>query len=179
MQYNIFLASSIVELAHDRDAVGNFVRKMNDALRDVEGDHYLHLFICELEDAAMSPEGKQMQYNRHLQNCHLFVNLYFNKAGEFTLQELEAAKQARQNKAVPELLILFRVKDCDGILWQPDGSIPALKDRLQAEGLPYLAYEDVDHVKLELLKWLQRANQNLPISIDGRVGRIGSRVVIR
>ncbi len=42
---NIFLASSLEDLKEDREALGNYVRKLNDIY--MERDVYFRLFECE------------------------------------------------------------------------------------------------------------------------------------
>lgn len=149
----IFLASSIVELIHDRDAIGNYIRRVNDALRDHGSDLYVRLFLCEHENAAISAlTRKQEEFNQQIREADLFVTLYFNHAGSYTLEELDVAIQSQK----PEILAFFRTEDDAEQRYQPDPSLQNARKRLREHRIPIREYRCVDQVKAELMTALEK-----------------------
>lgn len=87
---NIFLASSLEDLAGDREALGNYIRTLNDIY--TKREIYFHLYECEYENTAMAiEERKQDEYNKQICDSQLFVVLFYNKAGDYTIEEFETA----------------------------------------------------------------------------------------
>lgn len=85
---NIFLASSY-ELNDDRIAFGNFIRRLDN---HYEGKGYrIKLFIWEDFDAADNRRRKQDEYNEYLEKSDIVFVLYKTKAGEYTVEEMEAS----------------------------------------------------------------------------------------
>ena len=174
-EYRIFLGSSILEpISYDRFAIGNFVRKINDALRAHGEDIYLYLYLCELEDASITPgkmQKKQQEYDDFICNeADLFLNLYHERVGQFTRQELELARQFLP----PEnILVMFRR------VAQPHTSVSELQLHLKETGLPYGSYEHIDEIKIVLLQWLCRQEPELAVCTDAGQLTIGTHTVLR
>ena len=84
----IFLASSN-ELEHDRDIVGNLVRRL-DNLYEKRGSR-VYLFEWEDCDAAYKNRRKQDEYNDEVRASDMFITLFYRKAGEYTIEEFNVA----------------------------------------------------------------------------------------
>ena len=174
-EYSIFLGSSIMPpMCYDRHALGNFVRKVNDAFRGQNMELYLLLYMCELEDPTIAPGAraeKQKEYDQQIAlRTDLFVNLYAASVGEFTKRELNVAKDALDPENV---LIMFRDTR------EADESVGQLQQELKAEERTYHTYTNVDDVKRALIRWLMSKEPTCPISMDGNMIRIGEETVLR
>lgn len=149
---NIFLASSIVDLVHDRNAIGNFVRRINDKLKAKASNQYVRLFMCEFEDASISALGrKQEEYNAVIRKADLFLILFFNHAGEFTLEELDIAIQAQR----PNILPFFRVADNGTAEYNADETLETAISHLAEHNIQWKTYTHIDQVKQALLAALE------------------------
>lgn len=174
-EYEIFLGSSIMPpISYDRCAVGNFIRKVNDAFRLQQIDMYLDLFLCEVENPSFTPgvlQKKQQEYDSVIAcNTHLFLNLYHSRAGTFTLHELDVAMGVLPPE---DILVMFRRTEA------PEDSVQQLQQRLEADGLSYTTYDHVDAVKIALIRWLQAKEPALPIAVEDGTVRIGTVTVLR
>ena len=158
MQYiNIFLASSIVEFDYERQAIGNFIRSLND-MYSPKGI-YFKLHMCEDMSEAVSEGRKQDEYNEKARNSDYFFMLIHRKAGKFTLEEFEEALSAyvrnKQEKHEDKPLIIAFVKP----LSDDDGSeVKAFLDRYCTELQQYPSiFDGVDTIKLKMLLHLERS----------------------
>ena len=84
----IFLASS-EELRTDRNAFELMIGRINQDW--VPRDTFFHLVVWENFIDAMSKEGLQQEYNKAIQDCDIFVLLFFTKVGRYTAEEFETA----------------------------------------------------------------------------------------
>ena len=171
-EYSIFLGSSIQQpVSYDRCALGNFIRKVNDAFRMQQIPAYLYLFMCELDDASIIPGSNltpQDNYDKQILNADLFLNLYHDHAGQFTVHELDIATAAEVDTKV-----FFR--SCE----RCDASISQLPARLQTDCIPYERYTHVDHVKFAVIRWLKQKDPSLPITIGSDTLEIGRITVLK
>lgn len=151
---SLFLASSITDLHIERMEIGNFIRVLNDRLFDCGADVYFRLGMCEFIDDTVAEERKQNIYNKEIQYSDLCVFLFKSKAGEYTLEELTAARTALGEKGKPEVMIFFMEAD------DPNASIGALKNSLDAESVPYLSCRNVDFVLFHILEKLAENPEN-------------------
>jgi hypothetical protein len=103
----IFLASSIGELKMDRLAVSEMTLELNNTL--IDGGIRLQLFMCEHFDTAVAAAGKQNEYNDFIrQPCDLFINLYYRKLGEYTLEEYHLAIETKKRFGLPQVYIFVK-----------------------------------------------------------------------
>jgi hypothetical protein len=85
----IFLASS-EELQEDRRAFEIMLARLNPQWRSREIT--FEIVVWENFIDAMSKEGLQQQeYNKAIQDCDVFVMLFFTKVGPYTLEEFKTA----------------------------------------------------------------------------------------
>jgi len=103
----IFLASSVGELKLDRLAISEMTLELNDEL--IDQNMRVQLFMCEHFDTSIAMDGKQKEYNSFIrQPCDLFINLYCNKLGGYTLEEYQIALDTRQKHALPHMFIFAK-----------------------------------------------------------------------
>lgn len=115
-EIKIFLASSINEFENERNKIGDLVRKMQNDL--LEKGIRINLFECEFEDNSMVKGRKQEQYNQKLRESDIMILLIGNRVGEFTDEEYEVSKEAKEikrfiffkNCEVDDSVIKFREK---------------------------------------------------------------------
>lgn len=147
----LFLASSITDLHRERMEVGNFIRVLNDRLMDSGADVYLKLGMCEYISDVVAAGRKQDVYNSGIRGSDLCVFLFWHRAGEYTLEELNVARSAQRETGEPEIMIFFEdVRDGKQI----EDSVGELIRFLNAEGVPYDRFTRIDTVLWRILKKL-------------------------
>lgn len=171
---NIFLASSLEELAEDREALGNYIRKLNDIYMD--RGIYFRLYECEYENVAMSIEKrKQEEYNKKIYDSQLFVVLFYNKAGEYTVEEFDTAYQSFKESGSPAIITCFR----QGEGYEPKQSVLDFMKRLDEQlGHYFKRYTHIDSLKLSLLMQVKLMNLDIPIELDDSCVKVGGKSVL-
>jgi hypothetical protein len=101
----IFLASS-EELKDDRRSFELMLARLNPQWRP--RDLTFDLVVWENFIDAMSKEGLQKEYNKAVEDCDIFVMLFFTKVGRYTLEEFETAFTDLKTGAGPHLYTYFR-----------------------------------------------------------------------
>lgn len=104
-EIKVFLASS-EELEQDREAFGNFIRRL-DNLYEKRGIR-IKLFQWEDFDAAYNDKRKQDEYNEYVKQSDLFLALFRTKAGKFTVEEFELARNEHREKGLPKPYVYCR-----------------------------------------------------------------------
>ncbi len=103
----VFLASSIGELKLDRLAISEMTLELNNTL--IDDGIRLQLFMCEHFDTAIAAAGKQNEYNAFIrQPCDLFINLYYRKLGEYTLEEYHLAIEIKKRFGLPQVNVFVK-----------------------------------------------------------------------
>lgn len=102
----IFLASSN-ELEHDRDVLGNLVRRLN-KIYEKRGLS-IDLFEWEDSDAAFNNRRKQDEYNDEVRASDMFIALFYKKAGKYTVEEFEVAtEEFKRTEVKPKSYVFCR-----------------------------------------------------------------------
>jgi tetratricopeptide (TPR) repeat protein/GTPase SAR1 family protein len=101
----IFLASS-AELKDDREQFEIFINRQNKQLADK--GIFLHLEIWEDFIEAMSQTRLQDEYNKAIENCDVFLMLFFTKVGPYTLEEFEKAFGKFKKTSKPLIYTFFK-----------------------------------------------------------------------
>jgi hypothetical protein len=101
----IFLASS-EELKDDRRAFELMIGRLNQQWR--RRDFVFDLVVWENFIDAMSKEGLQKEYNKAVQECDIFVMMFFTKVGRYTLEEFETAFADMTAGTGPRIYTYFR-----------------------------------------------------------------------
>jgi len=142
----IFLASS-EELAEERIQFGDFISQL-DRLCKPRG---LCLELIKWESLSKGYYGKpkQEEYNEQVRNCDLFVALFRTKAGKFTLEEFEVAKQTQKKFHKPILYVFCRELS---IGEQEEPELIRFKDELRKNKGHYpIKYDGDDSLHLQFL----------------------------
>ena len=104
-QIKIFLASS-EELIDDRLVFGDLIRKLGTAYE--KRGISLKLLVWDDFDAALSKGRKQDEYNALARDSDMFVALFHRKAGDKTLEELDVAMKAFEEKESPKVYVFLK-----------------------------------------------------------------------
>lgn len=86
----------------DRARIGNLLRQLND---DIYEKKHIHFKLVKWEDlnSFYNPSGKQNEYNFQIENCDLFVGLFWHSAGRHTKHEIEVARK----HLLPGTILIF------------------------------------------------------------------------
>ncbi len=168
----IFLASS-EELKQERIAFGNLVRQL-DNIYMKRGIH-IHLDVWEELDAAFHfRKRKQDEYDEKVRQSDIFVAMFYTRAGQYTLEELDVAIDENSRRDMPTILIYCRDL-------QPGeaetAELTEFKHRLEYELEHFWSrYATTDKMHLGFVLWLQRAEdagkdslkvENDNVTLDG------------
>ena len=147
----IFIGSSITDLELERMKLMTFIQGLNNKYH--ERGIFIEGYICDETPNNMRVGGSQVMHNDYISgNADATIFMFFHKAGEFTMKELELARQAFLEKGKPNVFIFFKAVD----------GAPDINDDIQKAvslvfndyGHYYKMFDDVDTVKLELLQFL-------------------------
>ena len=170
---HIFLGSSLDELHLDRMEMGNYVRKLNDIYRD--RGVYIKLYECEDENAAMVKGRKQEEYNEEIRQSDIFLVLFYNKAGQYTIEEFHEAYKQFQKTGAPAILTCFR----QGEGYAPEQSVLEFMDELGKQlGHYFKRYTHIDSVKLTLLLQMKLMKLDVPIEVEESLITVGGTPVL-
>ncbi len=101
----VFLASSD-ELADERKKFGNLIRQLDDIFLK-QGIH-LQLLVWEDMDPSYNNCRKQDEYNAWIRESQIFVALFYTRAGQYTMEEVEVAREENSLRNEPKMLIYCR-----------------------------------------------------------------------
>ncbi|WP_324673083.1 hypothetical protein [Hymenobacter sp. GOD-10R] len=101
----IFLASSS-ELVDDRKALREFISVENDRLH--EENIYIKILQWEYFIDHMSQESLQAEYNKAVEQCDIFLSLFFTKVGKYTTEEFDKAFGRFKEIGKPFIYTYFR-----------------------------------------------------------------------
>ena len=103
----IFLASSIVELKTERMAIENFIRNISDRF---EANYNIKLqpVLCENLDDVYAGRRKQDEYNDEIRDSELSFFIFFTRAGEYTKEEFEVARESFAKNNKPKIYTYFK-----------------------------------------------------------------------
>ena len=170
---HIFLGSSLDELRLDREEMGNYVRKLNDIYRD--RGVYIKLYECEYENAAMVKGRKQEEYNEEIRQSDIFLVLFYNKAGQYTIEEFHEAYKQFQKTGAPAILTCFR----QGEGYAPEQSVLEFMDELDKQlGHYFKRYTHIDSVKLTLLLQMKLMKLDVPIELEESAVTVGGKQLL-
>ncbi len=142
----IFLASS-EELEEDRRAFEIMLGRLNTQWRP--RDYTFEVVVWEYFIDAMSKDGLQKQYNQAINDCDIFVMLFFTKVGRYTLEEFETAFANLDGGKGPKVYTYFRNDFIlTGDLAENVRSLLDFKARLRA-----LKHYPTDYRNTEDLQW--------------------------
>ena len=148
----IFLASSD-ELRQERIAFGNLVRQL-DNIYMKRGIH-IHLDVWEELDAAFHfRKRKQDEYDEKVRQSDIFVAMFYTRAGQYTLEELDVAIDENSRRDMPTILIYCRDLQPGEV---ETAELTEFKQRLEHELEHFSSrYATTDKMHLDFVMWLQR-----------------------
>ncbi len=148
-----FLASSINDLEYDRLAVGDFVTQLNNIYES--SGICIKLYKCDSDtlDHSIRINGSQVALDEIIKQSDICFVIFWHKAGEFTLHELNIALEASRQNDKPKVVVYFKnipEGDC-----QPD-EIKKVMHIIDEELLHYhREYAHIDSLKLGIITQLQ------------------------
>ena len=149
-EIKVFLASS-EELKYDRLAFSDLIRKL-DNIYEKRGIR-IKLFQWEDFDAAYNDKRKQDEYNEYIKQSDLFLALFRTKAGQFTVEEFELARNEHREKGLPKPHVYCRDLEQGET---EDATLSEFKQRLFAEmGHFFARYKNEDGLNLHFVMQLQ------------------------
>ena len=149
-EIKVFLASS-EELKYDRLAFSDLIRKL-DNIYEKRGIR-IRLFQWEDFDAAYNDKRKQDEYNEYIKQSDLFLALFRTKAGQFTVEEFELARNEHREKGLPKPHVYCRDLEQGET---EDATLTEFKRRLFDEmGHFFARYKNEDGLNLHFVMQLQ------------------------
>ena len=149
-EIKVFLASS-EELKYDRLAFSDLIRKL-DNIYEKRGIR-IKLFQWEDFDAAYNDKRKQDEYNEYIKQSDLFLALFRTKAGQFTVEEFELARNEHREKGLPKPHVYCRDLEQGET---EDKTLTEFKQRLFDEmGHFFARYKNEDGLNLHFVMQLQ------------------------
>ena len=108
----MFLASSIVKLYDERNAIGDLFDRLNQAYRMKYGVHF-NLERCEDSDDAVRTNGSQAKYDEDIAESDTELVVFAESVGEYTKHEVDVALKSLEKKGSPQIYVLFKL-DSEG-----------------------------------------------------------------
>ena len=171
-EVNIFLASSLTELAEDRKDMGDFLYHVTGIYK--KRGIFINLFNCDFFNTAIGRRRKQDEYNAEIKKSDIFIALFYAKAGEHTVEEFELAYEQFKRTETPAILLYFKQGEK-----QPEQNLLEFKEYLE-EGLGHYLeyYSHFDTVKLKLLIQFMLMNLDIPVELEDSVVKLGGEEVL-
>ena len=149
-EISIFLASSIDEFKNERVDLGDFIRKVTD--QTIEQDIYLRFTKCEDLSNAVAKSRKQEEYNKEICNSDFFYVLFGNKAGDYTIEELEVAVQAfKESKGNRPNIYVYHQKPIEETTVTEQGRVVLEQVIKENANISFRNYTHIDNMKLDVL----------------------------
>ena len=107
----VFIASS-EELRLERLEFTDMIQQLNKALkpRGIE----IEPVKWEYLDSSMGADRKQTEYNNALKECELCLVMYWNRVGEYTVEELTTAWECHKAGDNPKKLYVYFKEPAEG-----------------------------------------------------------------
>ena len=160
----VFIASS-EELHLERLEFTDMIQQLNKALRprgiEIEPVKWEYL------DSSMSTDRKQTEYNNALKECELCLVMYWNRLGEYTIEELTTAWECHKAGNNPKKLYVYFKEPSEG-----SQELLDFKASFTTRyGHFYCKFENVDTLRLNfLLQFEQYQNSFLSSALIIEMG---------
>ncbi|MCM1194890.1 MAG: tetratricopeptide repeat protein [Firmicutes bacterium] len=146
----IFLASSIVEFARERDELELFIRNVSDRFEDSYDTKIIPL-RCENVDTRMALEGKQEEFNQLIRESEMCFFIFFTRVGDITRREFDVAFERFTSDPdhKPQIYVYFKSIP-EGV--QVDDSVREFMDAIDKTYKHYYSnFSNIDTIKLRIL----------------------------
>ncbi|MGN0534273.1 MAG: tetratricopeptide repeat protein [Eubacterium sp.] len=165
-EIKIFIGSSVdkTEFEIEREKLGSFINGLN--RKYVKQGIFIDLYDCETVSSKMRAEGSQKQHDDYIENeADAAFFMFFKKAGEFTLHELQLARDTLVSKKRPDIFTYFKVVGND--IEQTEEIKKAVDLIANSYGHYFSKFTDVDTIKLGMLQYLtDKLNDGSSITIN-------------
>lgn len=148
----LFLGSSIDDLHTERTELESFVQSLNN--RYIDRDIFIQIYACEETSGAMAVDGSQSVHDKFITDeADATFFMFFRKAGQFTLGELELARNTfLANKSRPNVFVFFKTIGTEIV---DNDEIKTAVDKIANEYAHYYKlFEKSDTIKLEILQYI-------------------------
>ena len=164
----IFIGSSIDELKIERKDLASFIQGLNN--KYVDRGIYIEPYRCEEEPPKMSGEGSQSEIDKYIEDsADAAFFLFFTKAGEYTLHELDIARKILVEQNRPDIYVFFKTLGTEPMDTE---EIKKAVDKIaNTYGHYYKNFKEIDTVKLAMLQYISET-LNLGQSIEVLDGKI-------
>ena len=142
----IFLASSIDELKETRNELARFVLGLNNRL--ISQEIYIQMELCEEMDNAVPYVRKQDEYNAFIKNADFVFFIFFDKVGNYTIEEFDTAFKEFKKNGSPRIFTYFYEKPQNELTIQVKKMMEKLDKEIHHF---YSLYRDIDMIKLAIL----------------------------
>ena len=145
MTIKMFLASSIVELYDERNAIGDLFDRLNQAYRMKYGVHF-DLERCEDSDDAVRTNGSQAKYDEDIAESDTELVIFAESVGEYTKHEVDVALESLKEKGSPQIYVLFKL-DSDGEI---SAAAKAFSEEYSGRRMSFDDFESMTELKLHV-----------------------------
>jgi len=157
-EIKIFLASS-AELELERVYVGDFFTELNSIM--VQTPVRIRLLKWEVFESKFTGERKQNEYDEQVKVSDIFISLFHTRAGKFTMEEVEVAKETYQEFKKPKELYNF---------FKESSAQREFKlEELTASLKPYFVidtYKEINDLKCKIMKILTPHLTGLGVKVE-------------
>ena len=146
----IFLASSIVEFARERDELELFIRNVSDRFEENYDTKIIPL-RCENVDNNVSALGKQEEFNQLIRESEMCFFIFFTRVGDVTRQEFDVAFQQLTStpERKPQIYVYFKTIP-EGVT--ADKSVHDFMQTIDEVYKHYYSnFSNIDTIKLRIL----------------------------
>ena len=163
MTIKMFLASSIVELYDERNAIGDLFDRLNQACRMKYGVHF-NLERCEDSDDAVRTDGSQAKYDEDIAESDTELVIFAESVREYTKHEVDVALESLKEKGSPQIYVLFKL-DSDGEI---SAAAKAFSEEYSGRRMSFDDFGSMTELKLHVF--------NIAMDFLKMRGKTGSRV---
>lgn len=162
----IFIGSSVDkrEFELEREKLGSFINGLNRQL--IDRGIYVDFYDCETVSNKMTAEGSQRQHDDYIEKeADATFFMFFKKAGEFTLHELEIAHKTLLAQKRPDIFTYFKVVGDD--IEETEQIKKAVDVIANSYGHYFSKFSDVDTIKLGMLQYItERLNDGSEVTLN-------------
>ncbi|MBD0350854.1 MAG: hypothetical protein ICV65_06865, partial [Flavisolibacter sp.] len=153
--FKIFLASSS-ELKEDRIEFRLFISEKDKDWK--HKDVRLETVVWEEFLDAVSTTRSQDEYNKAIEECDIFVLLFFTKVGQYTEEEFEKAYNHFKATGKPRLFIYFKNADIKAANLNEEDVVSFFKFKKKLKELEhfYVVYETIGDLKYDFSSQLDK-----------------------